>query len=148
MAMTTQDRFGGVWTVTRETEDFASGQPGRFRGLARIRAESDGLIYEEHGRLILGAAKMQASRRYRWRPEGGTQVAVLFEDGRAFHRFDWGRAVSTDSHQCGEDRYEVRYSFGEERWHAHWRVTGPDKDYKATSLYLRPMAGDVAMGTG
>ena len=146
MPMTTQDRFAGVWTVSREIEDFATGQPGRFRGLARIRVEGSGLVYAEHGTLQLGAAKMQASRVYLWQPEGATGVAVLFEDGRPFHRFDWAQTVSTDSHLCEEDRYTVRYNFGEESWHAHWRVKGPNKDLAMTALYLRPMPGDVALG--
>ena len=145
MENATQARFAGVWTVSREIEDFAVGQSGRFRGLVRLTPEGDGLRYAEHGSLILGAAKMQATRVYLWHPLGPTQVQVLFEDGRPFHRFDWGQVISSDSHQCEDDTYTVRYNFGDERWHAHWRVRGPAKDYAATSLYLRPIPGDVAL---
>ena len=146
MTMTTQARFEGVWTVTREIEDFAAARPGRFRGLARITATADGLRYAEYGTLTLGTARMQASRCYLWMPEGATGVRVLFEDGRAFHRFDWSRTLSTDEHRCGDDHYAVRYNFGAEGWHVHWRVTGPAKDYAATSRFLRPVQGDVAAG--
>ena len=142
MTNTTQARFGGLWSVTREIEDFAGGPAGRFRGLVRLSPDAEGLVYDEWGTLTLGGAKMQATRRYLWRPEGATGVRVLFEDGTPFHRFDWAQTLSADTHLCGEDRYAVRYNFGAESWHAHWRVTGPAKDYAATALYLRPMPGE------
>jgi hypothetical protein len=146
MTMTTQARFAGVWTVTREIEDFATGRPGRFRGLARITALAEGLRYAEYGTLTLGTARMQATRVYLWQPEGATGVRVLFDDGRFFHRFDWGQTISTDDHQCEADHYAVRYNFGVEGWHVHWRVQGPAKDYAATTRFLRPVQGDVAAG--
>jgi hypothetical protein len=134
---TLQDRFAGVWTVAREIEDLGGGPSGRFRGLARLTPEPGGLRYAEQGLLTLGQARMTASRAYLWREDGPTAVAVAFEDGRPFHRFDWGRPESADEHLCGEDRYVVRYSFAAESWHAHWRVTGPRKNYAAVSRYLR-----------
>jgi hypothetical protein len=146
MTMTTQQRFCGLWTVSREIEDFAGGQPGRFRGLARIVEEDGRLRYSEQGSLVLGAARMLATRTYFWVPEAGTGVAVLFEDGRPFHRFDWGETVSAAEHLCPPDSYSVRYNFGAESWHAHWRVKGPAKDWAATSLYLRPMPGEPPPG--
>lgn len=148
MTMTTQARFTGLWSVNREIEDFAGGPPGRFRGLVRITAEGALLRYAEFGTLTLGPVRMQASRVYLWQPEGATGVAVLFADGRPFHRFDWSQTVSAGEHQCDADHYAVRYNFGAERWHAHWRVRGPAKDYAATSLYLRPISGEVAAGAG
>jgi hypothetical protein len=137
MGLTTEARFRGVWTVARDIEDFAGGPAGRFRGLARITVEDGLMRYAEQGLMTLGASKLQASRVYLWRPEGPTGVAVLYEDGRPFHRFDWGRTTSEDEHLCGRDHYAVRYSFAAESWHAHWRVTGPRKDYASTSRYLR-----------
>ena len=142
MAQTTDARFAGLWSVTRDIEDFSGGPAGRFRGLVRMIREDGGLRYAEQGWLRLGAQKMQAHRTYLWRFEGPTGVHVLFEDGAPFHRFDWAQTLSADTHLCGEDRYAVRYNFGAESWHAHWRVTGPAKDYAATALYLRPMPGE------
>jgi hypothetical protein len=144
MGLTTQARFGGVWTVARDIEDLAGGPSGRFRGLARITPDGDGLRYAEQGALTLGAAKMMASRVYLWRLDGPTGVQVLFEDGAPFHRFDWGRIESTDEHQCGADHYAVRYSFVAETWHAHWRVTGPRKNYASSARYLRPTPPETA----
>jgi hypothetical protein len=137
MTLTTEARFAGLWRVSREIEDFAGAPGGRFRGMARITPEEGGLRYAEQGELTLGAARMQASRVYLWRPDGATRVRVLKEDGSAFHSFDWSTVECVDTHLCGEDRYEVRYSFAAESWHAHWRVTGPRKDYASTTRYIR-----------
>ncbi len=137
MGLTTQARFGGVWQARREITDYAGGPSGRFQGLARITADGEGMRYAEQGRLVLGQASMTAARVYLWRPEGATQVAVSFEDGAPFHRFDWGRAECESEHLCGADHYAVRYSFAAESWHAHWRVKGPKKDYAATTRYIR-----------
>ena len=137
MTMTTEARFAGVWSVAREIEDFAGGPPGRFRGLARITPDGEGLRYAEQGLLTLGPARMTAERVYLWRLEGPTGVRVLYADGAPFHRFDWGRVECDDTHQCGPDHYAVRYSFAAESWHAHWRVTGPRKDYASATRYLR-----------
>jgi hypothetical protein len=137
MGLTTEARFAGVWSVSRDIEDLGGGPSGRFRGLVRITPDGEGLRYAEQGLLTLGQAKMQASRVYLWRLEGATGVRVLYEDGRPFHRFDWGRTECADEHRCGEDHYAVRYSFAAESWHAHWRVRGPRKDYASTSRYLR-----------
>ena len=137
MTLTTQARFAGLWRVSREIEDHACGHDGRFRGVARLTPEEGGLRYAEQGMLTLGASRMQASRVYLWRFDGPTGVRVLKEDGAAFHRFDWSAVESRDEHLCGADRYEVRYSFAAESWHAHWRVRGPRKDYASTTRYIR-----------
>ncbi len=145
MVLTTHTRFVGVWSVTRDIEEMGGGPSGRFRGLARITPDGDGLRYAEQGLLTLGQAKMTAARVYLWRLEGDSGVAVRYEDGAPFHRFDWRQTQSADEHQCGADRYAVRYSFAAESWHAHWRVTGPRKNYASTTLYLRASPGDAAL---
>ena len=158
MSLTTEARFAGVWSVHRDIDDRAGKRSGRFRGLARITPDEAGLRYAEHGTMTLGHAKMQASRVFLWRLEGLRGVRVLYEDGAPFHRFDWTRVESWDVHQCGEDRYEVRYTFALDSWHAHWRVSGPEKDYATTTRYLRRLgregavagesAGDYRAGSG
>ena len=147
MELTTEARFAGLWSVSREIVDHAGGPSGRFRGLVRLSPEDGGLRYSEQGMLTLGAQKLQARRAYLWRFAGVRTVDVLFEDGRPFHRFDWSRAESRDEHQCEADHYAVRYSFARETWHQHWRVTGPFKDYESHARYLRvtpeaPLAAD------
>ncbi|TVQ58346.1 MAG: trigger factor [Rhodobacteraceae bacterium] len=144
MTLTTEARFAGLWRVARDIEDHGGGPNGRFRGLARITVEGDGLRYVEYGKLSLGAAAMQATRTYLWRPLVGRAVDVRFEDGRPFHRFDWSRAECSDEHLCGEDFYRVRYSFAADSWHAHWRVEGPHKDYTSRTLYIRAADAPLA----
>jgi hypothetical protein len=137
MGLTTEARFAGIWSVARDIEDHAGGPSGRFRGLARITPDGEGLRYAEQGLLTLGAAKLQASRVYLWRFDGPTGVRVLHEDGADFHQFDWARATCEAEHLCGADLYVARYSFAAESWHAHWRVTGPRKNYESHARYLR-----------
>ncbi len=145
MVLTTQTRFVGVWSVTRDIDDMGGGPSGRFRGLARITPDAEGLHYAEQGLLTLGEARMTAARVYLWRLEGPSGVCVLYEDCAPFHRFDWRQTQSADEHQCGADHYAVRYSFAAESWHAHWRVTGPRKNYASTTLYLRASPSDAAL---
>jgi hypothetical protein len=146
MAQTTQARFAGLWSVTRDIEDLAGGPMSRFRGLVRLTPEPGGLRYAEQGYLRVGAQKIQAHRVYLWRFDGPSTVRVLFEDGAPFHVFDWSQVESADEHLCGRDLYRVRYSFAAESWRAHWRVTGPHKNYAATSQYLRTAPGALAQG--
>ncbi len=73
--------FEGRWDVSREIAD-ARGADGRFAGEASFTREGAGLAYVERGILRLGAAEMQAERRYVW--SAGQGVEVWFSDGRFF----------------------------------------------------------------
>jgi hypothetical protein len=131
--------FAGDWRVTRRIDDRLSGRPGRFEGTALLTPEGDGLRYREEGRLTLGESPpLAAHRDYLWRPDGNG-IAVLFPDGRRFHRFvPEGRAPGTD-HLCGRDLYRVVYDFAAwPAWTAEWIVTGPTKDYTMITRYERP----------
>ena len=122
--------FEGHWQIDRMIEDRRAGQTGRFTGTGLFRPDAGGLIYEERGRLTLGAARFEAERRYFWRVGDGG-IDVCFEDGRFFHRIG-PKAV----HWCDPDDYHVTYDFGDwPRWQAAWQVTGPRKDYVMTSIY-------------
>ncbi len=94
----------------------------------------------EEGRLDLGGASFQATRVYLWRADGDG-IAVLFEDGRAFHRFT-PQGAADSAHWCDPDDYRVSYDFSRWSvnrpiWTAEWRVTGPRKDYVMLSTYRR-----------
>lgn len=131
--------FLGSWTIERTIDDRLTGRPGRFDGTATFTEEGATLRYREEGALRLGdGPPLQATRENLWRWEGG-EVAVLFADGRPFHRLvPWGDGPGTD-HPCGSDLYRVRYDLTSwPLWRAEWQVEGPRKAYVLRSLYARP----------
>jgi hypothetical protein len=61
---------------------------------------------------------------------------VRFDDGRYFHRFAPATLRPEATHHCGDDRYHVRYEFGDwPEWRCTWEVTGPRKTYRLVSAY-------------
>lgn len=128
--------FAGRWRLSRRIEDRLTGVEGRMEGEARLRAVAGGLEYDEAGLLRYGAGPaLQATRRYLWRAGEAGRIAVLFEDGRAFHDFALAESA-TAAHFCAPDDYAVSYAFaGWPRWRAVWRVRGPRKDYLSTTDY-------------
>ncbi|MBP1805534.1 DUF6314 family protein [Rubellimicrobium aerolatum] len=126
--------FLGQWRIARIIDD-RLGPPGRFDGAARFTPDGEGLRYREEGTLRLGGLTLAAHRDYLWRADEGG-IAVLFPDGRPFHRFrPEGRAAGTD-HPCGRDLYRVAYDLTSwPDWAAEWTVTGPAKDYTMVSRY-------------
>ncbi|WP_380052880.1 DUF6314 family protein [Falsihalocynthiibacter sp. SS001] len=124
--------FRGEWILNRQITSDIAGQSGEFEGRAIFAPHPDGLAYHEAGKLrMAGGGTLQAERRYLWREVNG-QIEVLFEDGRAFHKFGDNSAT----HYCDPDIYRVTYDFTEwPRWTSAWRVTGPRKDYVMTSAY-------------
>jgi hypothetical protein len=120
----------GRWRAARVLRH-ADGTRARFIGTAEWTAEAGGLRCVEAGTLRQGGAAMQARRETLWRVEAGA-VAVAFADGRPFHALGpgWRR------HDCAPDLYLVRYDWSAwPRWSVRWRVTGPRKDYRATTRY-------------
>lgn len=125
--------------MTRHIVDHHAGQGGHLVGEAAFEAQAaDQLIYRETGTLTLATgAQMMAQRSYRWVFDRDA-VAVMFDDGRAFHSFvPSGHAAGTD-HPCGDDFYTVRYDFTLwPCWRAVWTVTGPRKNYVSVTQYAR-----------
>lgn len=135
--VTSLAQFIGDWSLTRQIEDRASGQPARFDGQARFDPVPDGLHYVETGVLRVADQQLTATRHYRWRSDG-PDIAVSFDDGRPFHRIALGQPTPTDHHDCAPDTYRVAYDFSAfPDWTATWTVTGPRKDYTAITRYLR-----------
>lgn len=131
--------FEGRWQVARRIDDRRSGRPGRFDGIAVLTPDEAGLVYRETGEMRLeGAPPMAATRSYLWRRDGAG-IAVLFEDGRPFHRIGAGSGPQ-DSHWCAPDLYDVTYDFTRwPDWRTVWTVRGPRKDHTLLSVY-RPLA--------
>lgn len=130
--------FEGRWRIARRIEDEWMGTTGLFEGVARFTPDARGLAYHEVGELKLPQeVPMAASRRYLWRAEPGG-IAVLYEDGRYFHRIREAADVVQDWHVCGEDEYDVTYNFTHwPKWRMIWKVRGPRKDYVSISDFLR-----------
>lgn len=126
--------FEGRWRIARRIEDQWMGVTGLFDGIARFVPDGQGLSYREVGELRLPQeAPMAASRRYLWREDDGA-IAVLYEDGRPFHRIRPGAPVVWDLHDCAPDSYEVTYNFTRwPEWRMIWKVQGPRKDYVSIS---------------
>ncbi|MCL5777357.1 DUF6314 family protein [Limibaculum sp. FT325] len=97
------------------------------------------LACRESGVLRFGGRDFAAGRVTFWRfgPRGAIHVA--HDDGRPFHSFHPAEAQAL--HLCGEDRYEVDYSFMPDVWTSLWRVSGPRKDYTMTTRYCRITGG-------
>lgn len=135
--------FAGSWDVTRRITDFL-GADGSFTGTARFDADDAGLAYHEQGWLRIGdGAALAAERRYLWRGEGSL-IAVHFDDSRLFHRFDPRDGAPEARHDCAPDLYLATYEFADwPRWQVEWRVTGPRKDYRMVTRYLRPDLADL-----
>lgn len=129
--------FAGSWTIERTIEDACAGRAGRFTGEARFTSAAIGLAYRERGTLRLGDAQpLKAIRSYLWREGGAGTIAVLFEDGRLFHRFAADETRPEAVHDCPPDRYRVRYDFARwPRWQSEWRVQGTRKDYVLVSTF-------------
>ncbi|KUJ80715.1 hypothetical protein AVO45_06695 [Ruegeria marisrubri] len=131
--------FVGDWRLTRRIDDARTGQVALAEGLARFVPSATGLIYDETLRLKLpGQAPMTATRRYLWQADGDG-IAVLFDDGRPFHRIALGEEAWEDTHWCAPDNYRGSYDFGDwPRWISRWAVTGPRKEYFMVTTYDRP----------
>lgn len=126
--------FEGRWRIARRIEDEWMGTTGLFEGVGRFTPDGEGLAYREVGELKLPQeAPLAASRDYLWRAEPAG-IAVLYHDGRFFHRIKAGADVVQDWHVCGEDDYDVTYNFTHwPDWRMIWKVRGPRKDYVSIS---------------
>lgn len=132
--------FEGVWRLRRRIEDALTGQDVTGEGQAELVADGQGgLIHDETLRLHYpGTAPLTGTRRYLWRSDGA-YVAVLFADGRPFHRITLDVTASEDVHDCAPDRYAGHYDFTAwPEWTARWTVCGPRKDYVMRTRFCRP----------
>lgn len=134
--MISLDALEGRWALARRIEDRRAGATGVLAGTCVWRRHGPGLMQEETGELRMGDGPvLRAQRRYLWREEDDG-LAVLFEDGRPFHRIGPGRLA--DRHDCAPDTYDVTYVFeGEGVFSTTWRVSGPRKDHVIHSIYTK-----------
>lgn len=131
--------FTGRWRLAREIEDRQGARRGTLEGFATLQDTGGHLTYLEEGTLSFpGLPALSAERTYLWQRGEGTEIKVLFEDGRDFHSFSLGRTMPEAAHHCAPDMYHVTYDFSAwPRWTTTWRVQGPRKDYRMVSRYRR-----------
>ncbi|MFS4439020.1 DUF6314 family protein [Paracoccaceae bacterium GXU_MW_L88] len=127
------ERFYGSWHLAREVSTGA-----RFEGEAVITETPFGAIYREDGMLAMdGQTPIRATRHLRWHREEDA-IAVYFEDGRFFHRFNPDADAPEARHLCDPDIYDVVYCFAKwPSWKSTWTVQGPRKSYTMISRYSR-----------
>lgn len=137
--------FAGAWSLCRRVRHDA-GWEAAFQGRLLLAPHGEGLRHLEEGTLRMpGRPPMEARRRLLWRPDP-RGVAVLFADGRPFHRIDLRHARPKDVHPCGADLYRVAYDLSAwPRWSVRWRVDGPRHAYTMVTRHA-PLAGAGAMG--
>ncbi len=128
----------GAWRVTRLGWDGVPARTMRLRGTARFSACAAGLLFEERGTMAAGGYLGEAVRRYIFCLKGASAADVCFEDGRLFHPLNLEGGMAHVRHDCPPDRYEGRYRvLAPSCWLLSWRVTGPRKNYRMTSRFIR-----------
>ncbi|MEM6355918.1 MAG: DUF6314 family protein [Pseudomonadota bacterium] len=154
----TERYFRGGWSMRRIIEDVVDGVIGEFWGEAQFEPDDEGLLCREEGVLRFRGQDLHADRGSLWRFPSPGEVEVRYLDGRPFHSFPLARP--TAEHLCGDDIYQVHYTFGGGAWSSVWSVSGPNKSYRMMTDYrrvaegsrplIRPRADmpDNARGTG
>lgn len=133
--------FEGSWHLRRSIQDAHAQKRGTLEGrltFTRSPEEDGSLHYHEEGALSYGdAPPLTASRSYVWIEERG-EIAVQFSDGAPFHKFSLRHTMPEATHFCDPDMYYVSYDFSKwPTWRSIWRVVGPRKDYRMTSILHR-----------
>ena len=133
----------GAWMLCREINDMRLGT-GSFAGTGAFSAEPDGtLLYEEQGKLTLGAWRGPAWRRWIYAHEGNALVVRYPGTLAELHSFVFaaepsGGAVAHHVHVCGADRYDARFERrADGALLLAYEVTGPAKAYRLNTLLTR-----------
>jgi hypothetical protein len=128
----------GHWTVERTVDDHRGGAAYRFSGTARVTRVPTGATYHESGQVSTAAHRGPARRTLGLSRHADGSVRLDFADGRPFLNLDLSTGVWAGTHPCRADRYEVSFAvLGADALAERWRVTGPDKDYRARTVWRR-----------
>jgi hypothetical protein len=128
----------GEWSLHRIIADHRSNARGTFAGTADVRVVDNGAQYEERGQLQYAGYDGNAGRTHEYHATENGTVLVNFSDGRPFFELDLRTGACRADHQCGEDLHELSFEcHGTDLIREHWRVTGPSKDYSATTTWQR-----------
>ncbi|MEU6574670.1 DUF6314 family protein [Streptomyces sp. NPDC046805] len=139
--------LAGRWRVERTVLDLASGDEGRFEGVAAFGpmsteggpAPDGGLLYSESGMFTWQGVARPAERTLRFLPGARPGTAdVRFADGRPFHDLDLTSGRYVTDHPCAADLYRGEFTVRDaDHWRSVWRVGGPAKDLLLTTDYAR-----------
>ena len=130
--------FVGSWSIRRRILDLRQGQVGWLTGDALFLPHSEGLHYEETGRLSLGDYRGNTTQSYLWRFDSPSQARIHFTDGRPFHSLDLSRGRAGVSHDCAPDLYRGKYHVHDSGlWSLAWRIEGPRKNQIIVTRFRR-----------
>jgi len=130
--------FAGTWSYLRLLDDRRLGTQGSLLGIASFRPDGEGLTYDERGRMVFAGSETTATRRYRYGFPEDLRASVRFADGRSFHEMDLRAGADRFRHDCPPDLYEGQCRLlSDNAWQLEWRVAGPRKDLRLTTVYCR-----------
>lgn len=136
--------FAGNWTFERELTEGAASH--RVDGIATF-TETDrhipeslySLDFRESGELRLdGSEQSLPVERRLVHHATAAGIDVRFAHGGRYVTLDLAGGSCVAEHPCNADTYLITVSLDDpDTWTEHWQVTGPTKDYTATTRYRR-----------
>ncbi len=118
------ERHLGVWSLQRSIVDLQTGATFACRGQACLIRDAGELRYDEAVILTLNGAEVKATQTYRYR-RSGARITARFADGRMFFVTTLAPDGSaTALHYCAQDVYVGTFALSDDRWAAHWAVSG------------------------
>lgn len=136
----------GRWSLNRLIIDYRACDRGSYQGFASLTETKLPLgneygrsgDYLEEGEFHFGTHKGQSQRRLIYCNHMDMEINLFFPDGRFFTNLDLRTGSWRTIHECGADYYEITTTvLSDDEVHEHWRVTGPSKDFSATTTLLR-----------
>lgn len=125
--------LGGTWTFRRRLADLGTGRFGSAHGTLTV--DPADRSWSEVGELRWDGRSVPVTRTLGFAIVGG-EWWMTFADGRAFHPWRLGEIVE---HPCAPDVYRglVRLDRAATRLRIGWDVTGPGKQHRIVSRYVR-----------
>lgn len=128
----------GEWRLRRRLVSLEPVMSGTAEGMACFEPRPEGLAYYEAVDVDYADHEGPATRAYRYHLSQPWCARVHFEDGRFFHAFDLRDGRWRAEHRCGDDVYLGGFRvLRAGLWIARWRVFGPRKDLRISTLYER-----------
>jgi hypothetical protein len=128
----------GRWSIDRVIHDRRTSSTVNFHGTAEVDPVPGGASYMELGQVATDGHTGPARRRLSFSQRDDGTVRVDFQDGRPFLDLDLSTGHAQATHPCRADTYEMSFQvLGPDELLERWRVTGPEKDYGAETVWRR-----------